>query len=316
MDNRTTVYELERTSLKNEVLASSPKLTLKEILNAIRAKHWIKNFFVLAPLLFSVHLLDANFLFRSLLAYLSFCLTASVTYLLNDIIDRKKDLSHPTKRLRPIASGTLSVRRAFFLISLFFTSGIGTAALLGGKFTLLVLAYALLSTLYSALLKRVVIIDVLALSFFYLLRVVAGAFAIEVRVSNWLLICTILLAVFIGFGKRRHELTLLKDNAKDHRKILSEYSPYFLDQMISVTASATLVAYALYTMSQETIEKFHTDALPLTIPFVLYGIFRYLYLVHQKEEGGDPTKMMLTDKPLLLTVGGWVAAVVAILYLK
>ena len=166
MDNRTTVYELERTSLKNEVLASSPKLTLKEILNAIRAKHWIKNFFVLAPLLFSVHLLDTNFLFRSLLAYLSFCLTASVTYLLNDIIDRKKDLSHPTKRLRPIASGTLSVRRAFFLILLFFTSGIGTAALLGGKFTLLVLAYALLSTLYSALLKRVVIIDVLALSFF------------------------------------------------------------------------------------------------------------------------------------------------------
>lgn len=119
----------------------------------------------------------------------------------------------------------------------------------------------------------------------------------------------------MGFGKRRHELTLLKDNAKDHRKILSEYSPYFLDQMISVTASATLVAYALYTMSQETIEKFHADALPLTIPFVLYGIFRYLYLVHQKEEGGDPTKMMLTDKPLLLTVGGWVAAVVAILYL-
>lgn len=299
-----------------ESTLSSPESPIKVVISAIRIKHWIKNLFVFAPLLFSMQLFETELITESFLAFVSFCLVASSVYLLNDIYDYKKDKDHPVKRFRPIASGRLKISHARWMTALFLTLGMALALAVNLEFTVIAVLYFALNILYSTYLKKQVILDVLILSLFYVIRVAAGGYAIGVHVSNWLLVCTFLLALFLGFGKRRHELVLLKDDAQNHRAILSEYSPYFLDQMIAVVTSSTLVAYSLYTMSQETIDRFQTNKLPLTIPFVLYGIFRYLYLVHQKEEGGSPTQLMLTDKPLILTVIGWAAAVFVIIYLK
>jgi len=300
----------------DELPLSSSESFINVTLSAIRVKHWIKNFFIFAPLLFSMRLFETDLLIKNSLAFVSFCFAVSSVYLLNDIFDYKKDKDHPVKRLRPIASGRLKIAHARWMALLFLLLGLAIAAMVNIEFIAVTIAYLALNALYSSYLKKQVILDVLVLSLFYVIRVVAGGFAIGVHISDWLLICTFLLALFLGFGKRRHELVLLKDDAQNHRAILSEYSPYFLDQMIAVVTSSTLVAYSLYTMSQETIDKFQTNKMPLTIPFVLYGIFRYLYLVHQKEEGGSPTQLMLTDKPLILTVLSWAAAVFVIIYLK
>jgi 4-hydroxybenzoate polyprenyltransferase len=188
------------------------------------------------------------------------------------------------------------------------------ATAINGQLTMAAVGYVVLLTTYSAALKHYVIIDVLTLAAGFVLRAVAGAVAIGVPISHWLLVCTTLLALFIGLSKRRHELTLLNDGASGHRPILQEYSPYLLDQMISVVTAATLVAYSVYTISSETAGRLGSDRLGLTIPFVLYGIFRYLYLVHQRKEGGSPSELLLTDRPLLVCVALWVAAVVLVLY--
>ena len=186
--------------------------------------------------------------------------------------------------------------------------------MLGRRFFYVALAYLSLQTFYSGPLKHMVIIDVLTIAFGFVLRAVGGAVVINVPISHWLMLVTVLLALFLALSKRRHELTLLADGATSHRRILEEYSPYLLDQMISVVTASTLMAYALYTVAPETVARFGTDKLALTIPFPLYGIFRYLYLVHQKKGGGSPSTMLLTDKPLLLCVGLWVCAVVLIIY--
>jgi 4-hydroxybenzoate polyprenyltransferase len=190
---------------------------------------------------------------------------------------------------------------------------LGTSLTLGGRFTLAVGAYFALNVAYSLALKHVVILDVLEIAIGFVLRAVAGALAIDVVFSDWLLVCTVLLALFLALAKRRHELVTLGD-AASHRRILAEYSPYLLDQMISVVTASCLTAYAFYTLAPETIEKYRTDRLSLTIPFVIYGIFRYLYLVHRKEQGGSPSDLLLTDRPLLAAVALWAIAVVAIVY--
>jgi 4-hydroxybenzoate polyprenyltransferase len=289
---------------------------LSLLLDAIRIKHWIKNLFIFAPLIFSENFLNPVLLQKSIIAFLAFSSAASSVYLFNDLFDRENDQRHPAKRLRPIASGRLKIAHARMLAIAFLLVSVALSLIVNVEFTLITAAYLVLNIVYTLELKRVVILDVLVLALFYVIRVSGGGYAIGVHVSNWLLICTLFLALLMGFGKRRHELVLLKENAKEHRGILADYSPYFLDQMIAVVTPSTLVVYSMYTLSQETIAKFQTNKLPLTIPLVLYGIFRYLYLVHQKEEGGNPTQLMLTDKPLILTVLGWVAAVLVILYIK
>jgi 4-hydroxybenzoate polyprenyltransferase len=289
---------------------------LHAVLTVIRPKHWIKNLFIFAPLVFGERLLNTGLFLESVLAFISFCLIASSVYVFNDILDYERDIEHPTKRLRPIAAGLLDKSIAIRVALILLVIGLVVAFSVNRPFVFVMLLYIILNILYSKYLKNLVIIDVLALSLFYVIRVVAGGVAVGVKLSNWLLICTFLLALFMGFGKRRHELTLLKEGAKNHRAILSEYNPYFLDQMIAVVTSSTLVTYALYTMSQETVARFNTDKLPITIPFVLYGIFRYLYLVHQKEEGGNPTNLILVDKPLIITVIAWTLTVLVILYFK
>ena len=228
-------------------------------------------------------------------------------YLINDIADRDSDRQHPLKARRPIASGALPVPAALMSAVVLGGFALAGAFALGLTFFAVAAAYLALLALYSGPLKHIVIIDVLTIAIGFVLRAVAGAVAVDVSISQWLLVCTILLALFISLAKRRHELVLLADGAVSHRPILGEYSPYLLDQMIAVVTASTLIAYVFYTISPETEQKFGTHWLGLTMPFPLYGIFRYLYLVHQREGGGSPADLLLTDRPLLAlrdTVGG------------
>jgi 4-hydroxybenzoate polyprenyltransferase len=234
--------------------------------------------------------------------------------MVNDLLDREHDRCHPVKSRRPIVSGLLPVPAAVTAAALILGAAMVGGFRLGTAFGGILLSYVALSILYSLVLKHLVIIDVMTIAACFVIRVAGGAAAVDAQVSHWLFVCTILLALFLGFGKRRHELVLLDAKAGHHRGILREYSPYFLDQMMAVVTSCTVVAYSLYTISPEVAGRLGTDKLPYTIPFVLYGIFRYLYLIHQREEGGSPSAILLADKPLLVNILLWGAAVIAILY--
>jgi 4-hydroxybenzoate polyprenyltransferase len=284
------------------------------LVRSLRPQQWTKNLFVFAGLLFSGHLLDRAAWPPAVAAFLIFCGLSGAVYLVNDVFDRATDAQHPIKRHRPIASGALSPRVALGTAVVLTGVCLAGAVSVNTGLAMASTAYVVLLAAYSAALKHFVIIDVLTLAAGFVLRAVAGALAIAVPISHWLLVCTTLLALFIGLSKRRHELTLLNGGAAGHRPILQEYSPYLLDQMISVVTAATLVAYSVYTFSSETAERLGSERLGLTIPFVLYGIFRYLYLVHQRNEGGSPSELLLTDRPLLVCVALWVASVILVLY--
>ena len=290
------------------------EMVLVEILKSLRPYQWTKNLFVFAPLIFSQNIFNAPYLFKTILAFTIFCLLSGAVYIWNDLRDIEDDKLHPVKSQRPLASGRLGKTSAVVAFVFFSLVGLGCAFLLNSTFFILVLVYLLLQILYSAWLKHVVILDVLLIAAGFLLRVSAGGVVIKVDVSEWLLICTFLLALFIALSKRRHELVLLEENASSHRPILQEYSPYLLDQMISVVTASTVVAYCLYTISDETVAKFGSSRLVYTVPFVLYGIFRYLYLIHKKGEGGSPESLILKDKPFLAGILLWIASAVIILY--
>ena len=281
---------------------------------SLRPTQWTKNLIIFAALIFGQRLLDSSAVLTSITAFAVFCALSGVVYLVNDVADRDADRKHPTKRLRPIASGDLPVTVALATAAVLGLVAIGVAFLVRFEFALISTAYLLLLGSYSGPLKHVVIIDVLTIAVGFVIRAAAGAVAIQVEIGHWLLIVTLLLALFLALSKRRHELVLLADGATSHRRILQEYSPYLLDQMIAVVTASTLVAYAFSTISPEVIVKLGTDKLGLTFPFPLYGIFRYLYLVHQKEGGGSPSDMLLNDRPLLVCVGLWALAVILIIY--
>jgi len=240
---------------------------------------------------------------------------SGAVYLMNDIADREIDRRHPLKARRPIASGALPVATAAVASAVLAAGGFAASVALGWKFAAVAGAYLVLQALYSGPLKHIVIIDVLTIAGGFVLRAVAGAVAVDVEFSHWLLVCTTLLALFIALAKRRHEIVLLAAGASGHRPILGEYSAYLLDQMIAVVTASTLIAYIFYTISPETEAKFGTTWLGLTVPFPLYGIFRYLYLVHQREGGGSPADLLLTDRPLLVCVALWAIAMVLIIYM-
>ncbi len=286
------------------------------LLLSLRPAQWTKNLIIFAGLLFSEQrlLLDPAAVGRSVAAFVIFCALSGVVYLVNDVVDRDADRQHPLKRNRPIAAGHVSVSAALTLAAVLGVGSLAAAFWLRPAFGIIGTMYLGLLALYSGPLKHIVILDVLTIAVGFFLRAAAGAVVLPVTISHWLLIVTILLALFLALSKRRHELVLLADGAISHRRILQEYSPYLLDQMISVVTASTLVTYAIYTVSPETTEKFGTSLLGLTLPFPLYGIFRYLYLVHQKEGGGSPADMLLTDKPLLVCVALWAAAVAFIIY--
>jgi 4-hydroxybenzoate polyprenyltransferase len=286
----------------------------RALVASLRPNQWTKNLLVLAPLGLSKHLFEVTPLLRALSAFGLFCALSGVVYLVNDVADVERDRLHPRKRLRPIASGALSPRAAIVAALVLGVASLAASVLLGWGFAAASAAYLALNLTYSFALKNMVIVDAISVSLGFVLRAVGGAVAIGVDFSDWLLICTILLALFLTLCKRRHEITSLNESAVEHRRILSEYSPYLLDQMISVVTASCLTAYAVYTTAPETVAKFKTTHLSLTIPFVLYGIFRYLYLVHRKEQGGSPSEILLADRPLLVAVALWALTIVAIIY--
>jgi 4-hydroxybenzoate polyprenyltransferase len=284
------------------------------LLLSTRPSQWTKNLLVFAGVLFGRRLLDARAVGDALAAFAIFCALSGAVYLFNDIVDRDADRRHPLKCRRPIASGALSSSTAAIAAAVLAALALAFAFALGILFGTVATAYLMLQAVYSQALKNIVILDVLAIAVGFVLRAVAGAVAVNVEISHWLFVCTILLALFIALAKRRHELVLLADTAASHRPILGEYSPYLLDQMIAVVTASTLIAYVFYTISPETAEKFGTEWLGLTIPFPLYGIFRYLYLVHHREGGGSPADLLVTDRPLLVCVALWAVAVAIIIY--
>ena len=289
--------------------------TLMAALRSLRPQQWVKNGFVFAALIFSRGLTDWNRSWTVALAAMIFCLISSCVYLVNDILDAPEDRHHPTKKLRPIASGRLSVEAAAIMAILLGGVSLAAAWVLDPPFFLVVAVYAGINLLYSWFLKNVVLLDVFVVGAGFVLRVIGGGVVIHVEISPWLIVCTTLLALFIALSKRRHELVLLRENASNHRSILAKYTPYFLDQLIAVVTASTVVSYALYTLSPDVHSKFPGKHLEFTIPFVLFGIFRYLYLVHQNEGGGNPTRLLFTDPVLLSVVLMWAASVVFIIYL-
>jgi 4-hydroxybenzoate polyprenyltransferase len=284
------------------------------VFHSLRPGQWTKNLVVFAGVLFGRRLFDSSAVIHAASAFTVFCALSGVVYLVNDIADRESDRQHPLKAKRPIASGALPVKVALVSAIVLCVLGLGGALLVGGGFAAVAVAYLLLQLAYSGALKNIVIIDVLTIAIGFVLRAVAGAEAVNVEISHWLLVCTILLALFIALAKRRHEIVLLAGGATSHRPILGEYSAYLLDQMIGVVTASTLISYIFYTISPETQAKFGTQWLGLTIPFPLYGIFRYLYLVHLREGGGSPADLLLTDRPLLACVALWALAVALIIY--
>jgi 4-hydroxybenzoate polyprenyltransferase len=286
---------------------------LRAIVVSMRPRQWVKNLFVLAGLVFSQRLFT-ELAWTALAAFAVFCALSGAIYLLNDVADRERDRLDPRKRERPIAAGRLPVGVAIAAAAALLAGGLVASALLNRPFLVAALAYAVLLIAYSAWLKHVVIVDVIVVASGFVLRAVAGAVVIDVEMSGWLLICTIQLALFLALGKRRYEYLVLDTDAVHHRPILAEYSPALLDQMIAVVTASTVTAYALYTMSPETVAKFRTHLLPATLPFVLYGIFRYLYLLYRRQLGGNPSELLLSDRALLINALSWICAVLLIIY--
>jgi len=286
---------------------------MRVFLQSMRPAQWTKNFFVFAGIIFSLKFFDVSLLLKVSYAFVIFCLLSSAIYIINDIRDIEGDKKHPKKKNRPIASGQVKIPIALTMALVFIMISIYAAFLLGFSFALVALCYVGLMILYTFVLRDLVILDVFSIAAGFVLRAVAGVVVIGVEFSPWLLICTILLALFIALGKRRHELLTLTE-AVGHRKILEEYNPQLLDQLISAAAGSTVMAYSLYTLWPQTIAKFGTTNLVYSIPFVLYGVFRYLYLIYRKERGGEPEKILLTDLPLIMDILLWVASLIIIIY--
>lgn len=289
---------------------------IRPLVKSLRPTQWAKNLFVLAPAVFSSLLMRPETLVRAALALAAFCFASSSVYLVNDLRDREEDRRHPLKRLRPLAAGTLKVPTAVAAVVVLTGLAAAISIWLGSSFSAILGAYLLLNILYTFRLKHMVILDVMSISLGFVLRVEAGAVAAQVEVSRWLLLCTIFLALFLAFSKRRHEITLLAGAAAGQRRVLDQYSPAFLDQMINVVTASAVVSYALYSVAPETVQKYNTRDLVYTIPMVLYGIFRYLYLMYQQPGERNPTEAILRDPPFLINMALWGAAVVWIVYLR
>lgn len=286
-----------------------------QVLRSLRPRQWTKNLIIFAGLIFGDKLTDSAAVTASVVAFAVFCALSGVVYLVNDVRDRQADRLHPLKSRRPIASGALSPRLAMGVAAMLSAVALLTAfVVLPSRFGYIAGTYLVLLGLYSTSLKHVVILDVLTIAIGFVLRAWAGAAAVDVPFSHWLLLLTMLGALFLGLSKRRAELVALADGAREHRPSLAEYSPYLLDQMIGIVSASALLGYAIYTTDQETVAKFGTDRLLWTVPFPLYGLFRYLYLVHQRKGGGDPSETLLTDRPLMVCVALWVIAVLLIVY--
>ncbi len=267
-------------------------------IHLLRIPHWIKNVFLFAAILFAGKFMDIRRLQDVLTGFFLFCLASSSAYIFNDVMDRKSDKEHPDKSRRPIAMGLIPVSQAIAFSGILSIVAVTGAFFLSKGFTYTLVGYLALNLCYSLALKHVVIIDIFVIALGFVLRLIAGGYAADLPISAWAILCTIFLSLFLGFGKRRHEIIFLKKGPDTHRKVLAEYSVQFLDRMIGVVTACTVMSYTLYTVET-------APHLIFTSIFVLYGIFRYLYLVYQKGEGGSPTNIVLTDLPLIIDVFFW-----------
>ncbi len=288
---------------------------LAALVRLLRPSHWAKNVFVLAPLVFAERLADPRAIALALAAFACFCAASSAVYVFNDIRDREEDRRHPLKRARPLAAGTVGVGAAAAVSVALALGAAAGAAALGVPFAAILLGYLALNFAYTLWLKHLVILDVMALALGFLLRVLGGGAAIRVEVSAWLLLCTIFVALFLAFSKRRHELMLLNETASEQRRVLSHYSAGFLDQMINVVTASTVLAYALYSVSAENLGPEQSRYMVYTVPFVLFGVFRYLYLIYQKTSLANPTEALVADAPFVVNLMLWGAVVIGIFYL-
>jgi 4-hydroxybenzoate polyprenyltransferase len=281
---------------------------------SMRPRQWTKNLILFAGLVFSKHFFDIAYLRVSILAFAAFCLTASSVYLLNDLRDLEQDKLHPIKKNRPLPAGRITPTQVLTFSLIFALIALPLAFLLRRSYGYLLLFYWLMMLAYSFKLKHVVIVDILIISAGFFLRALAGAIVLNVMISRWLIACAIFLSLFLILAKRRSEIIELGDAAVNHRAILQEYGERFLDQMIAVVTACTIITYVLYTLDPETIQKFQTHNLILTVPWVIYGIFRYLYLVYQHNLGGRPEIVLLTDRPLLTAIVLWITTSMVIVY--
>lgn len=295
------------------VARSGPPTFLSDLLVSVRPKQWIKNGFVFAALIFAAKVDHPILVLRTIAAFALFCVLTSAIYLLNDVGDREADRRHPLKANRPIAAGRIPVRTAVTIAAGGIIGGVILSALLDYRLGLIALAYAALMIAYTFYLKHLVLIDVFAIAGGFVLRAAAGAAVIDVHISAWLYLCTILISLFLGFGKRRHELLLLEDAAGSHRRNLEEYTGPLLDDLINIVAGATIIAYSLYTFFASNLPTNHV--MMITIPFVLYGIFRYLLLVHRTDFAGAPEEAVWKDRPLLADLALWVATAAIVLHI-
>ena len=290
----------------------------KYLLKAMRPKQWVKNVFVFAGIVFANDLLITQLesIVRVLATFMLWCLIASSIYLINDLVDIEKDRDHPKKRYRPLASGHLAPASALVAVVIFLGIGLPLAWLLNTYFGIIMIFYVLMQLAYSFRLKHVVIVDVFIIAAGFVLRTVSGAVVLEIAISPWLLICTGLLALFLALSKRRHELVLLEAGAGSHRRVLDDYSTELVQEMIAIITAATIIAYILYTLNttNPNIPTYPFPLMLVTVPFVVYAIFRYLYLVYQKDEGGSTEEMLLKDWPMLLDIFLWGLTVLGIIF--
>lgn len=282
---------------------------IKQIIKLIRVKQWIKNAFVLAPLLFSLNFMNMQADIKAGLAFLAFSFTASVVYVMNDILDRKKDALHPKKKNRPIASGKISVKQALFIVAGLLIADAFCLCCLPVKTTLTILIYVLINILYSFKLKHIVLVDVFVIAIGFILRVYAGAYAIGVAVSSYIFMTTLFVSLFLGFTKRKMEL---QNSGATTRKVLKSYSDNMVTQYIVISVALTIMCYALYTLEPSTLARFDTNRLIYSVIFVIYGMFRYLYILDKYKDVEDPTENVLTDKGLIAICALYVLYVLAI----
>jgi 4-hydroxybenzoate polyprenyltransferase len=289
---------------------------IRPYVSLLRPKQWLKNFFVFAPLIFAKELFHPDPLITALQAFVAFCITASAIYIVNDIADVEADRSHPTKRDRPIASGAVSTRSALLLLSLLLIVDILLIFRMDPRFVFVLATYFFLNIAYSFKLKEVLLLDVFIVAAGFMLRVVGGAYAIDVRVSSWLVLCSLFISLFLGFAKRRGELQqVLTSGGATKRKVLLLYRIDFIDQILTIAAAGTIISYALYTVSSRTIEVFGTEKLIYTTVFVLYGVFRYLYLIHTSPTIESPTTAVTSDIPIIVTGLLWIASCIVLIYM-
>jgi 4-hydroxybenzoate polyprenyltransferase len=296
-------------------------LSFRGLVTELRPRQWTKNLVLFAGLVFSKGATDPSLAMKSLLGFICFCLGSGAIYIINDITDREKDRLHPVKCKRPIASGELSPATAGGWAVALIVFSVALAFYLGTSFLVVFLVFLALNIAYSFKLKQIMALDVLSIAVGFVLRAIAGVEVLvpaqpDIELSPWLLVCTLFLALFLGLGKRRAELAQLEQDAERHRKSLANYSISLLNQMIAMVSAATVISYSIYTISPATVQKFHTQNLVYTIPFVVYGLWRYLYLVFEREGGGNPSEELLTDMPLLVNVVLWVLVAAGVLYLS